>query len=98
MERHAGRGLHMRRGIRGDLSREDDGKQERAIFHDRHDFVVEVRVHHFLISFLFKRGRCAREAAIVGTIATGEREPVDCQEANEGPRCTVARLLSSLSR
>ncbi len=64
MAPHAARGLHMRRDIRGDLSSEDDGEHERAIFHDRHHREIIIRFHHLLIPFLLKLGLGAREAAI----------------------------------
>ena len=64
MAPHAARGLHMRRDIRGDLSSEDHGEHERAIFHDRHHREIIIRFHHLLIPFLLKLGRGAREAAI----------------------------------
>ncbi len=51
-----GAGLHVPHGEHGDLSSEAQGEHERAIFHDRHDRVVEVWVHHLSVSFLLKRG------------------------------------------
>ena len=66
MAPHAGCGLHMRRDIRGDLSSEDHGEDERAIFHDRNHREIIVWFHHLLIPFLLKLGIGAREAAING--------------------------------
>ena len=63
---HAGCDLHMRRDIRGDLSSEDQGEHERAIFHDRHHREIIIRFHHFLVPLLLKLGLGAREAAING--------------------------------
>jgi hypothetical protein len=41
-----GRRLHVPHREHGDFSSETQGEHERAIFHDRHDRVVEVWVHH----------------------------------------------------
>jgi hypothetical protein len=75
-------------GEYGDLSREAQGEHERAIFHDRHDRVAEVWVHHSSVSFLLKARPCALEAAIIAIAVTGEHMQFDCQAARKdcGPR------------
>ena len=66
MAPHAGHGPHMRLDIRGDLSSEHYGEDERAIFHDRHHREIIIRFHHLLIPFLSKLDLGARKGAING--------------------------------
>jgi hypothetical protein len=70
-------------GEHGDFSGEVQGEHQRAIFHDRQNRVMEVRVHHLSVSFLLRRALCAREAAIIAIAVTGEHMQFDCQAADK---------------
>ena len=74
-----GRRLHVPYGEHGDLSGEAQGEHERAVFHDRHDRMVEVWMHHSSEILPAKGRPCAPEAAIIAIAVTGEHMQFDCQ-------------------